>query len=131
MLVNIDFYFSFSCSRIRGTGNSTNIKGISRESSINSREEQYSLDLYYFRKKEGFLKAEIIRFLNKHIRRNPSLKKCSVFTDNNREKIVFLSDAFNKKLTDAHIKKVAHEIVNKVLVRYRNDYLNVKRPVSS
>lgn len=119
MIVSLTFHFSFSNNR-RKILQGGNIKKISFEGSINTKQEEYSFKQEYHSNKEGLFRKKIAERLVEQIRRNPSIKKCifkcSIAPNTN----IILEDEFNRKLTKEHARRLAVEISLRARRRFKN-----------
>src|SRR5437868_6281002 len=103
MRVTVTFFFSFPNYRLKRTHNSTNIKGISQESSINRKTEAYTFTKQYTTKNEISFRQSLESGLTKYVRESPSVTKCKFECDYVPDNKLFLPKKFNRKLTPAHV----------------------------
>ena len=68
--------------------------------------------------KIGAFKSMIVQFLRRYVRRNPSLRKCVIVTDDKSQPPVYLGDEYNVKLSFQHVLEIVEEITRKVKIRY-------------
>ena len=121
MVVNTTFFFFFEVRRGRRSGNSTFIRNVDQESSINFRHEEYTFSGKYSPEDELSFKERMSVELSSYVRRSPSISSCMfICPEISNRKYYLEKKVYCKKLTERHAEIIINAIVGMARRRFLN-----------